>query len=103
MYSTIYVLSCTGLLLPTDHSKEQCLSQLRQPGSEGLSRSLFEPLVKEGKDDDEDDLHSTYGWQYKILRGSRGGKRTKLSTGMAKVEAKTDCWLTYPEFQKLTK
>ena len=70
MYSTIYVLSCTGLLLPTDHSKEQCLSQLRQPGSEGLSRSLFEPLVKEGKDDDEDDLHSTYGWQYKILRGS---------------------------------
>jgi len=38
--------------------------------------------------------------------GARGRKKAtymRLSTGAARVKAKTDCWLTFKEFQQLTK
>ena len=43
-----------------------------------------------------------FGGAYMELRGKRKARFTRLSTGPAMVGARTDCWLTYDEFKKLT-
>ena len=50
-----------------------------------------------------EELQSRYGWQYKEIRGGKRPKTMRLSTGVAQVKAKTDCWMTYEEFIALTK
>ena len=95
-------LSLLGLLLPTDKTRKQCLSQLRQAGVDLPSRKIVESPLKKGREEEDGDSKGFYGWQYKQIRGSKGSRTTRLSTGVAKVKAKTDCWLTYKQFQKLT-
>ncbi len=87
--------------MPQDRTRKQCLSQLRQAGAEAPSNKIVELPVTE-RDTEDSDPHDLYGWQYKELRGSRGARRVKLSTGIVRVKAKTDCWLTYKQFQQIT-
>lgn len=91
-----------ALLLPADRTRKQCLSQLRQPGTDVPSIKITELPTEKKQEESNTDLTSIYGWQYKHLRGNRGSKLTKLSTGVARVKAKTDCWMTFRQFQKLT-
>jgi len=37
-----------------------------------------------------------------ILIGPRKGQVVKLTTGMTHIKSKTDCWLTFDEYRKLT-
>lgn len=92
----------TGLLLPPDRTRKQCLSQLRQAGADAPSRSIVQPRIANSKGMKEIENHDLYGWQYKELRGTKGPKRMKLPTGVTIVKPKTDCWLTYNEFQDIT-
>lgn len=76
------------------------MSQISQPGSL-LCHERF-VHSEDTTDSQEGDPHTVYGWQHKQVRGPHRAKLLRLSTGMAKVKAKTDCWLTFEEFQQLT-
>ena len=76
------------------------MSHISQPGNL-LCREYLVP-TEDTTDSQEKDPHSIYGWQYKQLRGPHRAKLLRLSTGRARVKAKTDCWLTFEEFLQLT-
>jgi hypothetical protein len=92
-----------GLLMPPDKTRKECLKSLRQPGTDTISRKLFECSKKREEDKSKEDKDYFYGWQYKEIRGPFQPKLMRLSTGDAKIKAKTDSWMTFAEFQELTK
>ena len=90
-------------MLPPDRTRKQCLQHLCQPGTDLPSKKIVEPPTQKTEEEEDIDLYSIYGWQYKQLRGPLHPKLIRLSTGFARVKAKTDSWLTYDKFQELTK
>ena len=96
-----YVVSaCLALLFPMEHTKKECMSHLSQPGN--LFRREHLLPTQDSADSLEEDPHGIYGWQHRQLRGPRKAKLLRLSTGKTHVKAKTDCWLTFEEFLRLT-
>ena len=90
------------MLAPLDKTRKQCLENLCQAGTDLISRKLVE-APKENRDSDEEDITSIYGWQYKIMRGPLRSKLMRLSTGTVRIKSKTESWLTFTEFQELTR
>lgn len=76
---------------------------LRQPGLDLLS-SHFADYSDGEKEEAEKKTLSYEGWgrPYKELRGRKKPKYIKLSTGRVKVQPKTDSWLTFHDYLKLT-
>lgn len=93
----------SGLLIPPDKKRQHCLKSLRQPGTVLLSRDTVMPPKESDGDSQGSEMSYTYGWQYQQLRGPTKSKLLKLSTGMARIRAKTDTWMTFPEFEELTR
>ena len=89
--------------MPPDKKRQHCLQSLHQPGTDLLSRAtLYPPKDNEGEET-ENEIDYCYGWQYQQIRGPTKPKLTKLSTGVMRIKPKTDSWLTFAEFDKLTK
>ena len=64
----------------------------------------FDNLVDFGSDEiSHKGVYKGFGYQYKNLRGHQKAKIVNLVTGICKVEAKVDCWLTFAEYLKLTR
>lgn len=96
-------LAKRGLLIPPDKKRQDCLQSLHQPGTDLLSRAtLYPPKENEGEET-ENEIDYCYGWQYQQLRGPTKPKLTKLSTGIMRIKPKIDSWMTFAEFDKLTK
>ena len=98
------LLSSIALLLPPDRTKKECVLGLRQPGLDLLSRHLADPSDGEEETEKKSLSYegSCWGRPYKELRGRKKAKYIRLSTGRVKVQPKTDCWLTFHEYLKLT-
>ena len=90
-------------MLPVDRRRKECRAHLRQPGLALSSSTDLLPKTTESTDSTDSQQHSQYGWQYKELRGRRRPRSMRLSTGVTLVKAKTDSWLTYEDFQLLTR
>ena len=93
-----------ALLLPPDQMTMECLAALRQPGL-GLLSQFFAHPPEDKKERIEKKLPPTYeGWgqPYKELRGRKKADYVKLSTGKVRIQPKTDCWLTFRDYQALT-
>ena len=98
LFSTIHTHK-TALLNPPDKPKQECLGELRQAGPSLLSGHFAESLQEQAE------IKHTYkgfGRPYKELRGKGKATFMRLPTGAVRVKAKTDCWLTYNEYLKLT-
>ena len=91
-----------ALLLPPDHPKQECQDGLRQPGLALLSTHLADPPVTEEEKTKRKNLREDFGGAYKEMRIGGKSKYVRLPTGLARVKAKTDCWMTFDEFQRLT-
>ena len=91
-----------ALLLPPDRTRRECQAGLRQPGLDLLSGHFADPSSSEDTEQPRGHLRATHGGAYLELRGRGKSKFTRLSTGPARVKAKTDCWMSYDEFQRLT-
>ncbi len=89
--------------MPTDHTRKECVAALRQPGLELLSSHFADPPEPEDEITKPRSLREEFGGAYKELRGRGKSRLRRLSTGVARVKTKTDCWLTFDEFQTLTK
>ena len=76
---------------------------LRQPGLDLLS-SHFADSSDGDKEGAKKKILSYEGWgrPYKELRGRKKPKYIKLSTGRVKAQPKTDSWLTFRDYLKLT-
>ena len=118
------VASIIALLLPYDHSRESCLEALRQPGLDLLSQQFTAPPREQTKTVEREDYGKKFGWAYKEIRGKRkpvqiripkppkqqssydahksGGTR-KAVLRRVEVTPKVDCWLTFKEYQWLTR
>ena len=95
-------LFLAALLLPADHPREECLASLRQLRSH-YSDFVFNTPEEEDEKIEHRSIREEFGGAYKGLSWQRKARYMRLSTGGATVKAKTDCWLTFEEFQKLTK
>ena len=99
------LFSLVALLLPPDHTKRECLAGLRQPGLDLLSHCSANP-PEEKTERTERKIPIIYeGWgrPYKELRGrKKKANYIKLSTGKVRIQPKTDCWLTFRDYLKLT-
>ncbi len=104
IYSTVCIFCglSPALLMPPDHTRKECLAGLRQPGLQLLSSHFADPPEPEDEAAETRCLREEFGGAYKELRGRGRSRIRRLSTGVARVKAKTDCWLTFEEFQKLT-
>ena len=91
-----------ALLLPPDRPKAECEAHLRQPGLDLLSVHFADSLEEEEEGTEQRNPREEFGGAYMELRGRRKARFTRLSTGTAMVKTKTDCWLTYKDFMKLT-
>ena len=90
-----------ALLLPPDHPREECVASLRQLRSH-YPDHIFNIPEEEDEKTEHRNRREEFGGAYKELSGRRKARYMRLSTGGATVKAKTDCWLTFEEFQKLT-
>ena len=108
-------MSVIALLHVGDRSVAECRAHLRQPGMALLSRDdLADPGLK-GKtlcihirfilvDSEYRKFDSrSHSSRHRFSSPLIEQKRVKLSTGWARVRAKTDCWLTYDEYEALTR
>ena len=88
-----------ALLLPADHSRNECVASLKQP------ELVHSTCIAETSEEEEEHerMREGFGGAYQELRGRKKATYMRLSTGAARVKAKTDCWLTFKEFQQLTK
>ena len=102
MYVYDIVFVSTALLLPQDHTKVECKTELQQPGLSLLSRHFADPPDSEDDKEEIKLIYEGFGKHYREIRGPRKAKYMKLSTGGAKVRSKTDCWLNFKEYQRLT-
>lgn len=92
-----------ALLIPPDKPQQDCLKELRQAGLTLLSRDFARTADKEPVTDEDSDISfKQFGRAYKEMRGQRKSVYLKLSTGGARVKAKTDCWLSFEEYMRLT-
>ena len=78
------------------------MAGLRQPGLALLSSHFADPPEPKDHRTDKMELQKEFGGAYKVLRGRGKSKFVKLSTGGVWVKPKTDCWLTFEDFQRLT-
>lgn len=92
----------SALLLPPDKTRRECLAGLRQPGLELLSSHFSDPPESDSEASEAPCPQEEFGGAYKGLRGRRKKRLQRLSTGVAWIGAKTDCWLTFDDFEKLT-
>ena len=93
----------SALLIPPDKPKQDCLRQLQQAGLNLLSCHFAEPTEAEAvRNEQKETNYEGFGRAYKEIRGKRKAVYKRLSTGGARVKAKTDCWLSFEEYEKLT-
>lgn len=79
------------------------MAELRQPGLDLLSCHFADPPDMEREKTEKKTLnYEGWGRPYKELRGRKKAKYIRLCTGRVKVQPKTDCWLTFHDYQKLT-
>ena len=113
-----------ALLLPYDHSRESCLEALKQPGLDLLSRQFTAPPREQAKTVEREDYGKKFGWAYKEMKGR--GKHSvirlpkppkqnksekpsdpacvrKAVLKRVTVAPKVDCWLTFKEYQWITR
>ena len=68
-----------------------------------LSRHFADPPCTEsGKAEKRVVNHAGWGQPYRELRGRGKARHVRLSTGKVKVQSRTDCWLTFSDYLKLT-
>ena len=91
--------------MPPDQTMSECLEALRQPGLDVLSEySANPPEDKAGSEKKLPVIYEGWGRPYKELRRrKRKANYIRLSTGKVKIQPKTDCWLTFRDYQQLTK
>lgn len=99
---TSFVFLLPALLLPPDRPKAECEAHLRQAGLALLSIHFADPPEEDEEGAEQRNPREEFGGAYMELRGKRKARFARLSTGPAMVEARTDCWLTYDDFMKLT-
>jgi hypothetical protein len=79
----------------------ECSAAIRQPGLGLLSAHPTENKIERT----EKKFPTTYeGWgqPYKKLRGRKKASYVRLSMGKVRIQPKTDCWLTFRDYQTLT-
>lgn len=96
-------LAKTALLMPLDKTRQDCLQHIHQPGTGLITRKMIDPPRGEDRKERDTGMDYSYGWQYQQVRGPFKSKLMRLSTGTARVKAKTDSWLTYNEFEEITR
>lgn len=89
--------------MPPDKTRQQCLQHIRQPGTNLISRKLVMPPRENDREEQGKEFDYVYGWQYLQIRGPLHSKLMRLPTGTIRVKAKTNTWLTFTEFEELTK
>ena len=80
----------------------ECLAALRQPGLDSLSQFFAHPPEDETEKTEKKLTYEGWGQPYKELRGRKKADYVRLSTGKVRIQPKTDCWLTFRDYQALT-
>ena len=109
-----------ALLSPGDHSMQECIKNVKQQGPVLLSSHFADVPVEEDEITGKSIFTECFGGPYLELRGTddirflimsnitclltgpHKEQVVKLSTGTAHIKSKTDCWLTFEEYRKLT-
>lgn len=93
------IIFLSALLMPSDHTTDYCKNNLAR-----TSKIKHHTSLREGRLGKRAQCKKhVFGHQYKEITGHQKAVLLKLPTGECKIQSKTDCWLTYKEYLKLTK